>query len=169
MARAGTAHERRAEHPILPTPLLMNRAVGPAILGSALFGVGFLSLDTYVPLYVQGGRGGDATAAASVVTPVMLTWALSNMLSAPLLVRWGFRTTATVGAALIVVGMAGLFCGAYFQWPRASMVGRLSSPVERSGKNSRIYSSAMPVDSKLSSPAPPSVTRTIPGVTRVRP
>jgi MFS family permease len=101
-------HEKRAVHPILPTDLVMQRAVGPAILGSCLFGAGFLSLDTYVPLYVQGGRGGDATAAAGVVTPVMLTWALSGVFAAPLLVKWGFRRTATLGATLIVLGFAGL-------------------------------------------------------------
>src|SRR5439155_16943019 len=103
------SHERRTPNPILPTSLLTNRSIGPAIVGSCLFGAGFLSLDTYVPLYVQGGRGGDATAAASVVTPVMLTWAISGMFAAPLLVRWGFRRTATLGATLIIAGFAGLF------------------------------------------------------------
>ncbi len=101
-------HERRADHPILPPDLVMRRAIGPSILGSCLFGAGFLSLDTYVPLYIQGGRGGDATAAAGVVTPVMLTWALSGVIAAPLLVRWGFRRTATLGATLIVLGFTGL-------------------------------------------------------------
>ena len=111
-------HERRAAHPILPTELVMRREVGPAILGSCLFGAAFLSLDTYVPLYVQGGRGGDATAAAGVVTPVMLTWALSGMVAAPLLVRWGFRRTATLGTTLIVVGFAGLLACALTGAPR---------------------------------------------------
>jgi MFS family permease len=101
-------HEKGAAHPILPTELVMRRAVGPSILASCLFGAGFLSLDTYVPLYVQGGRGGDATAAAGVVTPVMLTWAISGTIAAPLLVRWGFRKTATLGASLVVIGFAGL-------------------------------------------------------------
>ncbi|HEY1686757.1 MAG TPA: MDR family MFS transporter [Tepidisphaeraceae bacterium] len=106
-------HERRAEHPILPMELVSRRAVGPSILASCIFGAGFLCLDTYVPLYVQGGRGGDATAAASVVTPVMLTWALSGILAAPMLVRFGFRKTATLGASLIIVGFTGLLLCAH--------------------------------------------------------
>jgi EmrB/QacA subfamily drug resistance transporter len=122
VAIAGVAffvrHERRAEHPILPPELVMRRAIGPSILGSCLFGAGFLSLDTYVPLYIQGGRGGDATAAASVVTPVMLTWAMSGMIAAPALVRFGFRRTATVGATLIVLGFTGLFVCAQIDAPR---------------------------------------------------
>jgi MFS family permease len=119
-------HERRAAHPIFPTELITNRFVGPAVIGSCLFGVGFLSLDTYVPLYVQGGRGGDATAAAGVVTPVMLTWALSGMFAAPLLVRWGFRKTATLGATFICVGFTGLLLCAIFNAPHWALTATLS-------------------------------------------
>jgi MFS family permease len=119
-------HERRADHPILSMSLLANRAVGPAVFGSALFGIGFLSLDTYVPLYVQGGRGGDATAAASVVTPVMLTWALSGIVAAPLLVRWGFRRTATLGATLIIAGFTGLLACALAGAPHWMLTAALS-------------------------------------------
>jgi MFS family permease len=111
-------HERHAPHPIMPTELLLRREVGPAILGSCLFGAAFLSLDTYVPLYVQGARGGDATAAAGVVTPVMLTWAMSGVVAAPLLVRWGFRKTAVLGATLIIIGFTGLLACAMTGAPR---------------------------------------------------
>jgi MFS family permease len=120
------SHERRTASPIMPTTLLTNRSIGPAIVGSCLFGAGFLSLDTYVPLYVQGGRGGDATAAASVVTPVMLTWAVSGLFAAPLLVRWGFRRTATLGATLIIIGFGGLFVCALAGAPRWMLTFALS-------------------------------------------
>src|SRR5687767_12994817 len=101
-------HERRTAHPIMPPELLTHRMIMPSLLGSLLLGIGFLSLDTYVPLYVQGGQGGDERAAASVVTPVMLTWALSSVVAAPLLVRWGFRKTALLGSTLICAGFTGL-------------------------------------------------------------
>ncbi len=101
-------HERRAANPIMPPALMAQRAIGPSMAGNFLLGIGFLSLDTFVPLYVQGGRGGGVAAAAGVVTPVMLTWALSGFLAAPLLIRWGFRRTALLGCSLIVVGFSGL-------------------------------------------------------------
>jgi MFS family permease len=107
-------HERRAAYPILSPALLTRREIGPSMLASMLFGLAFLSLDTFVPLYVQGGRGGGVTAAASVVTPVMLTWALSGVFAAPLLVRWGFRRTALLGATVIAAGFSSLVvCGWY--------------------------------------------------------
>jgi MFS family permease len=44
----------------------------------------------------------------------MLTWALSGIAAAPLVVRWGFRNTSLLGSALIVVGFSGLLvCTAY--------------------------------------------------------
>ena len=109
--------ERRATNPIMPPALLMKRSIGPAMLGSFLLGLGFLCLDTYVPLYVQGGQGGGVTAAAAVVTPVMLTWALSGIVAAPLVIRWGFRNTALLGASLVIVGFVGLLACAIAHAP----------------------------------------------------
>jgi MFS family permease len=100
--------ERRAANPVLPPDLVVHRTIGPSLLGSLLLGVCFLSLDTYVPLYVQGARGGGAAAAAGVVTPVMLTWAASGLFAAPLAVRWGFRNTAALGSVLTVLSFLGL-------------------------------------------------------------
>jgi MFS family permease len=110
--------ERRAANPVLPPDLLSRRDIGPALLGSALLGVGFLCLDTYVPLYVQGAKGGGAAAAAGVVTPVMLAWATSGVFAAPLVVRWGFRNTALLGCALTVVSFTGLLACAILDAPR---------------------------------------------------
>lgn len=100
--------ERASLNPVLPLDLLTNASIGPSLLGSLLLGVGFLSLDTFVPLYVQAVRGGGPGAAAWVVTPVMLTWAISGIVAAPMVVHWGFRNTAVLGSVLIVVGFSGL-------------------------------------------------------------
>jgi MFS family permease len=111
--------ELSAANPIMPPKLMMKRSIGPAMLASFLLGAAFLCLDTYVPLYVQGGRGGGVGAAASVVTPVMLTWALSGIIAAPLVVRWGFRNTALLGTSLVVISFAGLLACAFLgarQW-----------------------------------------------------
>jgi MFS family permease len=105
---------------------MMQRAIGPSMIGSMLLGIAFLSLDTYVPLYVQGARGGGATAAASVVTPVMLTWATSGIIAAPMVIRFGFRRVAMFGALVIVIGFTGLLLGAICEWPRWTLTGVLA-------------------------------------------
>lgn len=118
--------EQTAPNPIMPPALMLRRAIGPAMLGSFLLGAGFLSLDTYVPLYVQGGRGGGVAAAARVVTPVMLTWASSGVIAAPLVVRWGFRKTALLGSAIVVVSFVGLLLCGIFAAPLWVIIGVLA-------------------------------------------
>lgn len=119
-------HEKRVRSPIIPSDLMTRADVWPALVASMLLGVGFLCLDTYVPLYVQGGKGGGVFAAAGVVTPVMLTWALSGVFAAPLVVRWGFRKTALLGTALVIVGFAGLVVGAVMELPHAALTAVLA-------------------------------------------
>jgi MFS family permease len=118
-------HERRTDDPILPPDLLLRRDIWPPVLATALLGIGFLSLDTYVPLFVQGGRGGGATAAATVVTPVMLAWASSGMFAAPLVVKRGFRFTATLGALLMTLGFSGLLASAALNLPAPILIASL--------------------------------------------
>lgn len=100
--------ERGAANPVLPPSLLLHRVIGPSMVGSFLLGICFLGVDTYVPLYVQGAKGGGAAAAAWVVTPVMLAWATSGIFAATMVIRWGFRRTAVLGSGLTVLSFAGL-------------------------------------------------------------
>ena len=100
--------ERRAKNPIMPPALVMERAIGPALLLSALMGISFFGVDTYVPLFVQGTTGAGAKAAAGVVTPVMLAWAVSGIVVAPIILRWGFRRTAIAGACFITISFISL-------------------------------------------------------------
>lgn len=118
--------EKTAPNAIMPPGLFLRRAIGPAMLGSFLLGAGFLCLDTYVPLYVQGGRGGGVAASAGVVTPVMLTWALSGVIAAPLVVRWGFRKTALLGSALVIISFIGLLLCVFKGAPHWAITGVLA-------------------------------------------
>src|SRR5262249_48952497 len=104
-----------------------------ALLGTTIFGV-----DTFVPLFVQGARGGTAAAAGAVVTPVMFFWATSATFATRALVRHGFRATARVGTLLIAVGCAALLAaaraGAGVAWISAAcaLVGMGLGPVATS-------------------------------------
>jgi MFS family permease len=107
----------RREHPLIPPELFRHaRTLAPytagALLGTTIFGV-----DTFVPLFVQGARGGTAVAAGAVVTPVVLMWALSATLAARAVVAIGFRRTAQTGAVLILLGFCGLIACALLHAP----------------------------------------------------
>ena len=109
--------ERVSGNPIMPPGMMINRAIGPSMLASALLGVVVYSIENYVPFFVQGGRGGSAASAAATVTPTMLAWATSGIFAAPLMVKWGFRRMATIGSVLVTIGLCGLLITALLGGP----------------------------------------------------
>lgn len=95
-------------HPLIPLSLFTRVETAAPYLCGVLLGTTIYGIDTFVPLFVQGARGGTAAAAGAVVTPVMFFWAMSSSVAARLVVPLGFRTTARVGALLVVLGFAAL-------------------------------------------------------------
>src|SRR5262249_20411746 len=104
--------QARREHPLVPLSLLTHRHTASPYLAGALLGTTIFGVDTFVPLFVQGARGGTAAAAGAVVTPGMFFWATSATFATRALVRHGFRATARVGTLLIAVGCAALLAAA---------------------------------------------------------
>jgi MFS family permease len=104
--------QARRAHPLVPLTLLTHRETAAPYLAGALVGTTIFGVDTFVPLFVQGARGGTAAAAGAVVTPIMFFWATSASLGTRALVRYGFRATARVGTILIFVGCAALMAAA---------------------------------------------------------
>jgi len=104
--------QTRREHPLVPPNLFASWETSSPYLAGIVLGTTIFGVDTFVPLFVQGARGGTAAAAGAVVTPLVLMWALSAALAARIIVRAGFRRTARGGAILILLGLAGLVAGA---------------------------------------------------------
>ncbi len=88
--------------------ILRRRQTAVPYVSSTLMGVAIYGVSTFVPLYVQGARGGTAGSAGAVVTPLILFWAVSATAGGRLILRVGFRRTALIGGCLLVLGFAGL-------------------------------------------------------------
>jgi MFS family permease len=107
--------EQLAADPVLPLDLILSAHIGAAIAGSFLIGALLFGLDTYIPLFVQGVRGGTATQAGRVITPLFLSWAVSVAVAAKVVVRLGFRRTAVTGSILIAAGTLCVTLGTVWQ------------------------------------------------------
>src|SRR5207248_11554756 len=70
------------------------------ILGVVMFGI-----TSYVPLFVQGVRGGTATSAGITLGPLLIAWPIAATLSGKIILRYGYRLTAGVGALLVTIGV----------------------------------------------------------------
>ena len=99
-------------HPLVPPGLVLEKATGIPYLSATLMGIALYGVSTYVPLFVQGARGGTAGSAGAVVTPLILFWALSATAGGRLILRVGFRKAAVTGACLLVLGFASLLAAA---------------------------------------------------------
>ena len=104
--------EHHAADPILPLDLMMRPVIGVSVFGSVFFGGILVCLETYVPLYVQGVRGGSATSSGLALMPLFISWAISVALAARALVHYGFRRAGLFGSGLVVIGLLILVVGA---------------------------------------------------------
>src|SRR5260370_14851123 len=103
--------EPRAPEPILALTLFKNRIIAISSIGGFILGVVLFGITSYVPLFVQGVKGGTATSAGITLGPLLLAWPIASTLSSKLIIRAGYRLTAGGGAFLNAVwlGMVTLF------------------------------------------------------------
>jgi MFS family permease len=105
--------QSRQRHPLIPLSLFRRRQTAAPYAAGLILGTTIYGIDAFVPLFVQGARGGTAAAAGAVVTPVVLLWAVSAALAARAVVAFGFRRTAQAGAVLIGLGFVALIAAVY--------------------------------------------------------
>lgn len=104
--------QKRSANPLVPPDLFRSWKTVAPYLSGILLGTTIFGVDTFVPLFVQGARGGTPGAAGAVITPLIFFWAVSATIGARLIVRFGFRASTRAGSILVLVGLVGLFLGA---------------------------------------------------------
>jgi MFS family permease len=98
--------ERRAADPVVPLRLLRNRLLVATNLVAACVGAALLGLTTYVPTFVQDVLGTGPLVAGFALAALTLGWPISASQAGRVYLRIGFRSTALLGAAVVVLGSA---------------------------------------------------------------
>jgi MFS family permease len=106
----------RTSAPLIPPALFARAETAAPYVAGVLLGVTIFGVDTFVPLFVQGARGGTATAAGAVVTPIIFMWAVSGAAAGRAIVSFGFRRTARFGAVLVQLGSLALLVSVLRDW-----------------------------------------------------
>jgi predicted MFS family arabinose efflux permease len=99
-----TLVERRAAEPVLPLWVFSRRTLAAGNLTAVTVGAMTIGLSSYVPTYVQGVLGTGALVAGFTLAALTVGWPLAATLSGRIYTRIGFRDTALIGAAFVVVG-----------------------------------------------------------------
>jgi EmrB/QacA subfamily drug resistance transporter len=96
--------EKKAKDPIIPFELFRNRTVAVSVAAGFLAGVAMFGAISFVPLFAQGALGLSATAAGSLLTPLMLSWVLMSVVGGRFLLKVGYRSISIVGFFVLTVG-----------------------------------------------------------------
>jgi EmrB/QacA subfamily drug resistance transporter len=96
--------ERRAREPIVPFSLFNNRVVAIGSLINFFVGTALFGAISFIPLFVQGTRGGSATEAGTSLTPLLLGWVLLAIVGGRLMLKVGYRPTVLAGLTILMAG-----------------------------------------------------------------
>ncbi len=98
--------ERRAPEPIIPLSLFTNRIVGVAVLALMLTAMGMFGTILFIPLYIQGVIGTNATQSGTVLMPMMITMITSSIVGGQIISRTGrYKMVGVFGMLLMTFGL----------------------------------------------------------------
>jgi len=96
--------EKRAADPIIPFELFRNKTITIAIIAGFLGGIAMFGAISFIPLFAQGSLGFTATAAGSLLTPLMLSWVSMSIIGGRLMLKIGYRLLTIVGYSSLTLG-----------------------------------------------------------------
>ncbi|WP_051663110.1 MDR family MFS transporter [Alicyclobacillus macrosporangiidus] len=100
--------EARARAPIVDYGMFRYRLFAGSIWVGLFASAAFIVAVVYIPIYVQGVRGGTATNSGLVLLPMMLGSSFAAPIGGQLANRFRYRTIMWVACAILLAGVAGL-------------------------------------------------------------
>lgn len=100
--------EKRSPEPLLSPILWRDRTLLTGNLSSFMIGGAIMGMTAFLPTYLQGVMEYDVQRTGIVLVVLSLSWPLSSTISARIMLRTSYRTTAVLGGALLVSGALGL-------------------------------------------------------------
>lgn len=98
--------EMHAPEPIIPLSLFKNRIVAVSVVLAGLTSVGMFGTVLFIPLFIQGVIGTNATKSGAVMTPMMLSMIVTSIGSGQLISRLGrYRIFAITGIVTTTFGL----------------------------------------------------------------
>lgn len=99
-------YEQYVPEPIWPTTLWRDRVVSSGNLASLALGVTMMGIAAYLPVYIQGVMGDSAFVAGLTLMSMSASSPIGAVLAGRIMLRASYRTSASAGAVLYIVGSA---------------------------------------------------------------
>jgi EmrB/QacA subfamily drug resistance transporter len=97
-------YERNVAEPIWPMSLFRDRVASSGNLVSLATGATTLGIAAYLPVYIQGVIGDSAAVSGIVIMALSIGGPLGAASAGQVMLRSSYRTAASIGAALYIVG-----------------------------------------------------------------
>jgi MFS family permease len=98
--------ESRALEPIIPLTLFKNSIVSWSIVAMMLMAAGMFGTILFIPLYIQGVIGTNATQSGTVLMPMMVTMISSSIIAGQVIGRTGrYKLVGLFGMLIMAIGM----------------------------------------------------------------
>lgn len=112
-------HASRSERPVLKVKHLLQQPYSTLALGVGLLLCGVIAAHAYLPVYVQGGRGGSPALTAWSVLFLTLGWTLGANVSGRLLDRVSETRVIATGVGVAIPALYAVWAAAAFAAPVA--------------------------------------------------
>ncbi|GMA65388.1 MFS transporter [Alicyclobacillus fastidiosus] len=97
--------ERRAKEPVLTPTLFKSRIFTMSLILGIFMMMGMFGSMMYLPTYVQGVIGLNATNSGFLLSPMMISFIVASVISGQIMTRTGrYVRLANVSSAIIIVG-----------------------------------------------------------------
>jgi len=96
--------EARAPEPLIPLNLFRIPALRASTIVTLFLGMSMFGVLSFLPLYGRTVLGESATGSGRLLIPLLLSMMVGSTIGVRIVLRIGFRTVVTAGAALVVIG-----------------------------------------------------------------
>jgi EmrB/QacA subfamily drug resistance transporter len=100
--------ERRAAEPVIPPWVFSRRIVSSTSLVGLMVGAALIGPTAFIPTYLQGSLGVTPLVAGLSLATLTIGWPIAAAVSGRVYLRIGFRSTAIIGAVLVLIGTGAL-------------------------------------------------------------
>jgi EmrB/QacA subfamily drug resistance transporter len=98
--------ESRAAEPIIPLTLFKNSVVTTSVLALTLMAVGMFGTILFIPLFIQGVIGTNATQSGTVLMPMMIVMIASSIIGGQVISRTGrYKLIGLSGMGVMTLGL----------------------------------------------------------------
>lgn len=100
--------EAKGKEPMLPLSLFKNRFITVSNIASFFIGFILVTVTFYIPLWVQGVSGLNATLSGIAMLPMSITWMIGAMITGKLFEKITVASIAIIGSTMIIFACIGL-------------------------------------------------------------